>query len=76
MDKLLKIIMCLFLAAILAVQILILQKMPPSWNEYVKADRKSKRELLQKMPIIIVYDVKRPIEIKEPVQITGDVTCF
>lgn len=76
MDKLLKIIMCLFLAAILAVQILILQKMPPSCNEYVKADRKSKRELLQKMPIIIVYDVKRPIEIKEPVQITGDVTCF
>ena len=76
MDKLLKIIMCLFLAAILAVQILILQKMPPSWNEYVKADRKSKRELLQKMPIIIVYDVKRPIEIKEPVEITGDVTCF
>ena len=76
MDKLLKIIMCLFLAAILAVQILILQKMPPSWNEYVKADRKSKRELLQKMPIITVYDVKRPIEIKEPVQITGDVTCF
>ena len=76
MDKLLKIIMCLFLAAILAVQILILQKMPPSWNEYVKADRKSKRELLQKMPIITVYDVKRPIEIKEPVEITGDVTCF
>jgi len=76
MDKLLKIIMCLFLAAILAVQILILQKMPPSWNEYGKADRKSKRELLQKMPIIIVYDVKRPIEIKEPVEITGDVTCF
>ena len=76
MDKLLKIIMCLFLAAILAVQILILQKMPPSWNEYVKADRKSKRELLQKMPIITVYDVKRPIEIKEPVEITGYVTCF
>jgi len=76
MDKLLKIIMCLFLAAILAVQILILQKMPPSWNEYVKADRKSRRELLQKMPIITVYDVKRPIEIKEPVEITGDVTCF
>ena len=76
MDKLLKIIMCLFLAAILAVQILILQKMPPSWNEYVKADRKSRRELLQKMPIITVYDVKRPIEIKEPVEITGYVTCF
>jgi len=62
MDRILKVIACSLLLGILVVQILILQRMPPTLNEVRKAKGKARRELMLRQPIIRA-------EISEPIQV-------
>jgi len=67
MDRILKVIACFLLAAILIIQILILQRMPPTLNDIRKAKGDARRELMLKQPIIRA-------EISEPLRVEVDNT--
>ena len=52
MDRILRIITCVFLLAILVVQFLILKRMPPTVKEVLSAEGESRRQLMMQAPII------------------------
>lgn len=55
MDRKFQIIVCLLLAAILVVQIFILQRMPLTYGELRKLSAKGRRNLRLKLPVVRVY---------------------
>ena len=67
MDRILRVIACLLLFGILVVQILILERMPPTLNDVRKAKGKALKELMLKQPIIRA-------EISEPLRVEVDNT--
>ena len=52
MDRILRVIACLFLFGILVVQILIFERMPPTLNDVRKAKGKALKELMLRQRII------------------------
>lgn len=66
MDRILKIISCLFLLGILVVQIIILQRMPPTLNEISKAKGEARQKLELKQPVIRA-DVVGPLEVENTI---------
>jgi len=67
MDRILRIIACLLLAAILVIQILILQRMPPTINDLISAKGDARRQMILKQPMIRA-------EISEPLRVEVDNT--
>lgn len=63
MDRALRIITCLLLVAILAVQILILRRMPPTLNDLCKAKGKDLAKLMLNKPIVRA-EVDTPLQVE------------
>jgi hypothetical protein len=61
MDKFFKLLICILLFSILIVQILILQRMPPTINEIRSANNRKKMRL--KIPVVNAV-ITQPVQVE------------
>ena len=72
MERALRVAACGLLVAILAVQICILRRMPPTLGEVQAAKGETFKQLLLQQPVVYA----RVKKIEEPVTIEGEVTVY
>jgi len=63
MDKLFKLLICILLFSILIVQILILQRMPPTINEIRSANNEDRQKMRLKIPVVNAV-ITQPVQVE------------
>ncbi|HBB16449.1 MAG: hypothetical protein A3J94_00050 [Syntrophus sp. RIFOXYC2_FULL_54_9] len=63
MDKLFKLVICILLSSILLVQVLILQRMPPTINEIRSANNEDRQKIRMKIPVVNAV-ITQPVQVE------------
>jgi hypothetical protein len=63
MDKFFKLLICILLFSILIVQILILQRMPPTINEIRSANNEDRQKMRLKIPVVNAV-ITQPVQVE------------
>ena len=63
MDKLFKLVICILLSSIFLVQVLILQRMPPTINEIRSANNEDRQKIRMKIPVVNAV-ITQPVQVE------------